>query len=169
MTRRPNHAAGALEVHLKRLSNTHHRMDWARPDGTTGSATLETRSCLLHDLVHFAVETEAGLTDSLYGRLARGGDYTALAAPPPAEWATSTDELVITETVVGPLQGAWRRGLDPVRFVAELRRHRDQVGAACPAWLDVDLVARVQERLRQLEGQWRGTPFGEALTLRFPV
>ncbi|HEX5053893.1 MAG TPA: hypothetical protein VFZ65_19095, partial [Planctomycetota bacterium] len=126
---------------------------------------LETRSCLLHDLVHFAVETEAALGNSFYGRLAHGVAYAALAHEHVI--AGAADELAATERVVGPLQGAWRRGLDPAAFVARLRAYQVSVGEPCPAWLDEDLVARVGQRLRQLEGQWRATRFGAAMELRF--
>lgn len=155
----------ALRIRLARVSPTHHRMELVRADGTRESCELETRSTLLHDLVHFALESEAGLSDSFFGRLARGVTYDALAHP--RRDAPGADQLIATEGVVGPLQGAWKAGLDPQEFTAGLRHYRASVGERCPGWLDVDLVARVAERLRQLEGQWRATPFGEAMELRF--
>jgi hypothetical protein len=30
-------------------------------------------------------------------------------------------------------------------------------------------VLAVSERIRQLEGRWRATPFGETMELRFPL
>ncbi|HEX5051990.1 MAG TPA: hypothetical protein VFZ65_09475, partial [Planctomycetota bacterium] len=71
-------ASHSLLVRLTRTSPTHHRMEIVRDDGTREQHELETRSCLLHDLVHFAVETEAALGNSFYGRLAHGVAYAAL-------------------------------------------------------------------------------------------
>lgn len=117
---------------------------------------------LLHDLVHFAVETEAGLGDSFYGRLARGLGYGELAAA-----GDPAGELLATERVVGAVQGAWRRGYAPEPLAQALRGYFEQLGEAAPAWLGAGLLQRVGERLRQLEGQWRALPFGQTMQLTF--
>ena len=48
-------------IRLTRLTNERHRLEVVRDDGTREARELETRSALPHDLVHYAVETEAGL------------------------------------------------------------------------------------------------------------
>jgi hypothetical protein len=73
------------------------------------------------------------------------------------------------ESVVGPLQGALKGDVDPDAFVAHHRSARASMGSQSPAWLTPDLMARVLERLRQLQGQWRATPFGETMELTFDV
>jgi len=162
-------AAGTrtLLVRLTRTSASHHRMDLVRDDGTRESFELESRSCLRHDLGHFAVETEAGLADGFFGRLARGVRYDALAHP--EQMLDPRDELCQVERVVGPLQTVSKAGLEPAAFVATLRSYADSVGERLLAWCTAALVARVGERLRRLEGEWRATPCGEPLELRFPV
>lgn len=154
----------ALRVRLTRVSNTRHRMQVVRADGSAESCELETRSCLLHDLVHFAVETEARLARSFYGLLAAGMDHRALMHDLQPADAT---ELIATERVIGPLTNAWQKGIDPPGFVAALRAYGESTGAPMPDWLDEDLVARALERLRRLEGRWRATAFGEAMELLF--
>ncbi len=156
----------AVVVRCRRVSPTHHRFEVVR-GGATEVAELETRSTLLHDLVHFAVESEAGLRDSFYGRLARGVAYAALAAPEMA--AAMSGEIGATERVVAALQGAWRRGLEPAPFVATLRDYFRNLGEPVPEWLTPALVERAAARLRELEGAWRATRFGDALELRFPA
>jgi hypothetical protein len=156
-----------LVVRFRRVSPTHHRFEVVRGAAMAGHE-LETRSTLSHDLVHFALESEAGLRDSFYGRLARGDDYSQLAALAAAGAdAAGSDEIWATERIVGPLQGAWRQGFDAARFVASAAAYHAAIGAALPPWLTVELLARVAARLRALEGAWRGTPFGGALDLRF--
>jgi hypothetical protein len=154
-----------LRIRLTRTSPTHHRMEFVRSDGTGESCDLETRSCLLHDLVHFAVESEAGLSDSFFGRLAQGVSYPSLAHTHQDE--TSAIGLVATERVVGPLQGAWKAGLDPRAFVARFAAYQEAVGEPCPTWLDEALLVRVAKLLQRLEGQWRATPFGDTMELTF--
>lgn len=140
-------------------------MELVRADGSREAIELETRSCLWHDLVHFALESEARLGDGFYGRLARGARYASLAQDDP--FARGSDTLAMVERVVGPLQTAVRKGLDAPAFVATLRSHHEQLGEPSPPWLDADLLARVAERLRALDGRWRATRFGDALELRF--
>lgn len=70
------------------------------------------------------------------------------------------------EAVVGPLQGALKREVDPHAFVSRLRAAQASVGETSPDWLTPDLIARTLERLRRLQGQWRATPFGKVMELR---
>ncbi len=68
-------------VKLTKISPTHHRFEYVRADGTGEKLELETKTFLYHDLLHFAVESEAGLKNSFYGLLEKKEDYTALTAP----------------------------------------------------------------------------------------
>lgn len=155
-------AAQPLQIGLTRISPTHHRLDLQRHGGAREAVTLETRSVLLHDLVHFAVESEAGLADSFYGRVARGVGYGELAAD-----GGAGGEILVTEKVVGAVQGAWRRGFEPAALAAALRGYFEGLGEAAPAWLTAELLQRVGERLRRLEGEWRALPFGQTMQLAF--
>ena len=156
-----------LVVRFTRTSPTQHRLDIMPPSGRRESRTLETRSCLVHDLVHFAVETEARLTGSFYAILARGTPYATLTDATAGVGYGA--ELWMTERVVGALQGALKTEFEPAKFVAFFAAAQESMGEASPAWLTVDLVARVQSRLRQLLGAWRATKFGEAMELRFTL
>jgi hypothetical protein len=154
-------------IRLTRLTNERHRFEFVRDDGTRETHELETRSALLHDLVHYAVETEAGLNASFYGRLASGATYEALMTEPP-----TGPEAMQTEVVVVRIQGVAKRdtwsNLDPERFAEEIAAGFRAVGHEAPDWLTGDLVTRVLERLRRVQGQWRATPFHQALVLEFP-
>lgn len=158
-------ASARLTLRLTRTSPTHHDLVVVRGDGSQESLHLETRSCLRHDLVHFAVETEAGLRESFFGMLARGVRYEELAR---IDMTQGQSEIAATEQVVGALQGALAKGRTPAEFVAGLTGMLATMAARPPAWLTVPLVERVYERMRRLEGQWRATPFGSAMELWFP-
>jgi hypothetical protein len=141
-------------VRFTRLNPTHHRFEAIRSDGKRETRELETRSLLTHDLVHFALESEGRLSEGFYGALSRGASY-------------ETEAAAEIEYVVGPLQGALKDEFDPAAFVERLHAHRANMGERAPDWLTVDLIARTCVRFRQLQGQWRATPFGEAMELRF--
>jgi hypothetical protein len=148
----------ALIVRFTRLNPTHHRFEAIRADGTRELREFETRSLLLHDLVHFAVESEARLRGGFYGALADGADYDA-----PREGS----EAMAIESVVGPLQGALKGEVDAGAFVTRHRAMQQSMDSHSPDWLTAELITRVLERLRRLQGQWRATPFGQAMELRF--
>lgn len=158
----------SLDVRFTRLSPTHHRFEAIGADGAREVRELETRSLLLHDLVHFALESEAGLTHGFYGRLAKGGGYDA---------ELEGSEAMAVESVVGPLQGAIKGAiegaglsqLDAEAFVARLRTVRESIAERAPDWLTPELIGRTLRRLIQLQGQWRATAFGETLALKFEV
>ena len=69
----------ALTIRLTRISPTDHRFEYERADGTGEQLVLVTREFLRHDLVHFAVETEARLRGSFYGLLDRIGGYAEIS------------------------------------------------------------------------------------------
>lgn len=155
-------------IRFTRLTNERHRVEFVRDDGTRETHEMETRSALLHDLVHYAVESEAGLTASFYGRLAAGETYEGLLASPPPD-----AEAMQTEGVVGRIQGiakndSWS-SFEPASLAAAIAAGSRALGAEPPAWLTADLLVRVRERLRRVQGQWRATPFHQTLTLEFPV
>jgi hypothetical protein len=155
-------------VRLTRLTNERHRLELLRDDGTREAVELETRGALIHDLVHYAVETEAGLMASFYGSIAGGKTYAALTMEPSRD-----PEALQTEAVVGRLQGiaktdAWS-GVDAASLAESITAGFRAVGHEPPAWLTGDLIARVRERFRRLQGRWRATPFHQTLELDFPA
>jgi hypothetical protein len=155
-------------IRLTRLTNDRHRLELVRDDGTREARELETRSALLHDLVHYAVETEAGLEASFYGQIAGGQTYEALTAEPSRD-----AEAMQTEAVVARIQGlakndTWSR-IDPENFAESIAAGFRSLAREPPAWLTGDLIVRVHERLRRVQGQWRATPFHETLVLEFPA
>jgi hypothetical protein len=155
-----------LTVRLTRLSNSRHRMAIIRADGSSETHELETRSTLRHDLVHFAFETEAGLTESFFGLLAKGATLEALAGKGMESFAPGV-EIGMTERIVGPLSGVAYGDTEIPAFMDGIRRMFAAQGDAAPAWLTPDLVARVKERYRRLYGQWKATPFGDKMELTF--
>lgn len=149
-----------LTLRFTRLSEARHRFEAVRPDGGVEALELETRSYLLHDFVHFAVEMEAGLQTGFYGQLARGGVYD--------DPAPGTEGGKI-ELVVAALQTASKGDVDAAAFVEQLKAYWAQIGGEPPAWLSPAMIDGSLERLRQLQGRWRATPFGATMAIVFPV
>ncbi|HEX7757902.1 MAG TPA: hypothetical protein VF459_00250 [Caulobacteraceae bacterium] len=156
-----------LLLRFTRTSPTHHRFEYRRPDGTGEAIEMETRSLLFHDLLHFAVEREAGLRGSFYGILAKVGGYQELQV---AGGTALGGEIAVTERVVGALTGALSRDdVDAGAFVGQVTEFLEIYDEGAPRWLTWGFVLAVRERMRQLEGRWKATPFGQTMELAFPL
>lgn len=150
-----------LHVRLTKLSDDRHRFAFERADGSGDVRELETRSFLLHDLTHFAVESEARLGGGFYGGLASGAGLDTLADG-------LEGEALAIERIVGPLSSAFKSGQSPDGFAQALDGMFEQLGTPRPAWADAAFVTRAFVRLERLAGRWRATPFGGTMELAFP-
>lgn len=149
-----------MRISFTKLTDDRHRMSIVRDDGTSQSCELETRSLLLHDLVHLAVEVEAPIEDGFWGLLARGTTLEELGdreRPAPV-----SPGILVAEGLVGPMQGVWHGRLSVERYLEIASKQEGLV-------IDAAFVERVRERLRRLWGAWRATPFGATLELDWPV
>jgi hypothetical protein len=163
-----------MRIRLTKISDAQHRLALIRDDGTGESIALPSRSFLWHDLLHYAVETNAGLHQSFWGLLASGktladlhdamngrdGAGTAKARPA---------EAAITEAVVGVLTDVVRERAAPGAAIDGLARLFQAQDREVPVWFSADFVARVREHMRALMGQWRALPFGREMELVFPA
>ena len=95
--------SAALSLRFTRVSPTRHRFEYRRTDGTGETIEMETNGLFVHDLLHYAVESEAGLKGSFYGILGKIGGYEELSV---AGGAALGGEIAIAERVVGALTGA---------------------------------------------------------------
>ena len=156
----------SLALRFTKLTDERHRFEYRRADGTGEAIEMETRSLLTHDLVHYAVESEAGLNGSFYGILDKIGGYQELTV---GGGAALGGEVAITEIVVGALQGALGRDdLDVEALLASVSDYLELMDHRPPRWLRPAFVTAVREHMRQLCGRWKATRFGETMELRFP-
>ena len=144
-----------------------HELALVRPDGRRESALCETRSTLMHDFIHYAVEGAARLETGFWGLLAAGrslGEMNDRAGLPSAREAA---EMAVVERFVGALSGA-AKGVPAAELVAGLGRYAAGMQTRVPAWLTESVIVDAQERLRRLVGAWRATPAGAAVELDWP-
>ncbi len=72
------------------------------------------------------------------------------------------------ERIVGSLTGFMKTERPPQMFLDGLRNWSEAAGGGVPAWVTVEFVVRVKERMRSLQGEWKALPFGQGMTLTFP-
>lgn len=136
---------------------------WQRQEGAQG------RFFPLHDLTHFAVETELGYAHGFFGLVAEGWDITDFGRPWPR--GELPGQALLAELIVGFLDGERASG---TRWsIEELRA--SAAGYAAQSGRPVDLgmheidLDRIRERRGQLFAQWAALGAGETLELRFQV
>jgi hypothetical protein len=157
-----------VQIAFYKLSDTRHALEITRACGACERVECETRSYLLHDLLHYAVESEAGLTRGFWGRLA-GGDSLAVmndrtAGAMPLE---RSEELLSIERVVGALTSA-AKGRPPREVFAVSacalapgsRTRRSATAEAAPRSRRSSSVTLV--------GAWRAARYDGALRLPWP-
>lgn len=146
-----------MRIAFSKVGDDRHRLAIHRADGSSEAVELETRSYLLHDLVHYAVEAEVPIADGFWGLLADGWTLAALSdrtmKDPPSTG------IALAERLVGPMQSLWQG-----RYAEAMYLER----APAEASIDAAFVARVRARLRALTGHWRATPFGGAMEISWP-
>jgi hypothetical protein len=128
---------------------------WQRQDGVQG------RFFPLHDLTHYAVETELGLDRAFYGLLREGWDITDFGKPWPR--GPLPDQAGAAELIVGFFDAEGAAG---VRWPTE-----DFIAKVADGRLALtdELLDRIRARRSELFGRWRDLAPGESLELEFPA
>jgi hypothetical protein len=156
-----------MRILLEKLTDERHRLAIERAPGVREAVECETRSYLLHDLLHYAVESEARLATGFWGNLAAGKTLADMNDRTGAAMQDAAPAMGAIEQIVGALHGS-TKGIAAGELVAGVRRFAASLGATMPDWLTEAFVVAVQERMRRLQGHWRSTPFGGVMELPWP-
>ena len=149
-----------MQVAFTKLSAERHRFAVCRGVGAPEALVLESRSYLVHDWVHFAVEAELPIADGFYGRLASGTSLARLNDR--SQPLTEQGGLALAEALVGPMQSLYRGRLTREAYLVLAQ-------PKLPERVNAGFVERVLERLRRLSGLWRATPYGRDMVLGWPA
>lgn len=153
-----------MKIQIKKINNHQHKLKITRTDGSTESVTCETRSLLIHDLTHFAVESEAGLKTGFWGLLASGKTLDELNDRSGESLQNERSEIMDIEKIVAVLQGLTKGQSAEMLFDA-IHHQVASLEWSLPSWFDLDLIHRVDQRLKGLLGHWKATPFGESMEI----
>jgi hypothetical protein len=161
-----------MQIRLRKISDLRHRLEIIRNDGSRDAVELTSRSFLIHDFLHYAVETRTGLEASFWGMLASGRSFKDVhesfaMVRPTDRAALLQSEAAVTEAVVGALTAVVQERADAKAAIAGLTRLFEAQERAMPTWLTVAFVDGVREHMRRLRGQWRAVPFGGEMAIEF--
>lgn len=130
-----------MQLWFARIDPKTHRFVVERPPHSRVSVALESRSMLLHDLTHYAVETELQTQDGFYGLLTTGIELERLRDS--SLTLEVSEKLMAIEKQVALLQTKFKRG-------------------------EATTTEGAGARLRRIHGAWSKAKQGEALKLTWP-
>jgi hypothetical protein len=157
-----------VRIRFTKNTPTHHTFEIIREDGSWESASLETRSFMPHDLIHYAYESLAGCKESFYGLLARGTSLSHFANMGMKQaGAHMNTEMMMTERITGPLTSYLRGEMTNSDFLAALHQLLDANGQCLPDHMNDTFLDALKDRYRQLIGQWSALPHHVAMELKW--
>ena len=144
-----------------------------RDDGSETWSNTPYPAMVLHDLIHYVVETELGFRRAFYGLLAEGYDISNFSLPRDQRPAAlqSIDlppEAQQTEILVGLLQTEYVENTPYIRFTSLLVEVCLQKKVLPPSLSDAQLKA-IRTRIAQLWYQWQTLGEKEMLQLKFTL
>ena len=121
----------------------------------------------LHDLTHYAVETELGIPEGFFGVVASGWAIEDTGQRGVAK--TLPSDALFVENVVGTLDSERASGTrwtaEEFNYALALKAEKD--GRPKPRVLTDDELGRVRKRRAELFEQWGALPPGNTLELPF--
>ena len=145
-------------------------LECLRPDGSSSWQRQQRRRAAffpLHDLTHFAIETELGFRSGFYGLIAAGWEIDDTTGK--GKQGRLPPEALTVEHLVGAfdLERAGSVTWTATELNDQARAFASERRLPPPRSLTDDDLSRVRSRLLDLVGQWQALPAGEALELSF--
>jgi hypothetical protein len=121
----------------------------------------------LHDLLHYAVESELGFVQGFFGLLAAGWNIDETTGK--SARGSLPDEALEVEHVVSAFSAEWNSdaGWSAADFNEQAATFTKTRGLPPPRLLTEEELKRVRARFQELVGRWRDLPEGETLRLEF--
>jgi hypothetical protein len=63
------------------------------------------------------------------------------------------------------MTGVIKNGTPVEQALAAIHRYYEALGQAVPEWYTEGFVAGVRERMRQIQGRWKATPYGKTMEI----
>jgi hypothetical protein len=142
-----------VRIAFTKISDESHAVTITRADGTSERVEVETREFLRHDLAHYAIEFEMPIRKGFWGSIASGASLIGDGI--------AGSDAQLAESLAGPIQTLFRIDAGQDAYLELLKRFS-------PMSEVQDLAARVHERVRQLRGHWKATPFRGKMELEWP-
>lgn len=155
-----------MQVRFVKINPQEYKLHILRDDQTEDEVILNYREFLRHDLVHFVLEKNAGLSNSFYGQLAKGKKLEEFSTESMKKRGEKFEgELATTEMIVGPLQGVLSSNQE--LNLDYLKESIQAQGFTVPDFLDASFLAAVLREVKGLVKRYDALSVGDVLELEF--
>ena len=161
-----------MQIQFKKRADGNAVLRCLRDDGSmTWQRQVDQHAAFfpLHDLTHYAVETELGFQRGFYGLIADGWDIeetTGKTARGPLPEEAIEVEYLVSAFSAERAGGAIASAAEFNQLAATFASAK---GMASPRQLSEDDLARVRSRFDGLAAKWRSLPADATLELVFPL
>ena len=157
-----------MEIIFAKIRDDRASLRCVRDDGSQTWSNTQHPTQVIHDLIHYAVETELNFQQAFYGLVAQGYDISGFGLPDdrrPAALrpANLPREAHQAEILVSILQAERMDGIEYPRFAAALVKACILQDVPPPSLSDT-ILDTIRIRVAQLCDQWQ--TLGETETLR---
>lgn len=152
-----------MHILLSRVSGDKHVVRIVRSDRSQESIELVTREALFHDLLHYSVESSLPTQRGFWGTLAGGKTFSDLNDRSGESTKENAATLYLVEGIVGVMTGIVEMPVQ--QAVEKLCWYSESQGEQPADWCTPEFVRDVLERMRQLQGRWKATPYGESMEI----
>ena len=123
----------------------------------------------VHDLLHYAVETELGFAQGFFGLIAVGWNIDETTGKSPR--GALPNEALEVEHLVSSFTAEWNSdaGWSSADFNEQAAKFAETKGLPAPRPLSDDELTRVRTCFNKLTARWRDLPAGQTLTLDFSI
>ena len=169
-----------MRLTFPRNADRWHGCEAAREDGVLLQIPRYDRAsaALPHDLAHYVIEGELGLTRGFWGSLHAGATFAGMAEtgrrrPHAGERSreilrSNRGQIMESEVLVGIFVEAVERGWSPGLLKSRLDRRWTPIHPDVRE-LDMPQIERVYAALQAMKDRWQSTPAREALVLEWPI
>ena len=146
-----------MKIEIQKLSKYQCLYTITRGDQSVERITLETKTYLVHDICHFAVEKNLGYTNGFWGMLSQGYTFSALFGKDNPQ----TEELRFIEQIVGPVQSAYSGHIPKKDF--------EQYISHLSITLSESVLGTYLTEIRTIVEHWEQLMVGQQITLEWKL
>ena len=155
-----------MKIVFTKTGKDEHIFSCIRKDGSTTWQHVSP-FFMMHDLCHYAVETNLALKNAFFGMVASGIDITNFNLPKEQRYIQLTDEAIFTEHLVNLLvidhtQGRMENLIEIFTDV-----YNDTSGSKLLSYITDEKMEKIRKAYSDLLEQWKSTPVSESLNLMF--
>ncbi|MBM9575995.1 hypothetical protein JWG45_02410 [Leptospira sp. 201903070] len=147
-----------MKLHWIKIDNSSHILKIIRDSAPTEEIILETKSYLIHDLMHYCVESIGDFQNAFWGSLENGKTLSEMSDQ---KNPNSDPELQIVELIVGPMQSLWKKRIDEEIVFERLL----EISILSDPSL---FIKTIHSKMDEVWGKWQSTKFGETMELVWP-